>query len=49
MVPCRGKGAKDEEPDGEESFEQRQHNRDAAGEKLEEKARLQRLAQQQVS
>jgi hypothetical protein len=43
----RGKGSKDEQEE-EETFEEREHNRDAAGEKLEDRARLQRLANEQV-
>jgi len=45
---CRDKGSVQEKEEPE-SFEEREHTRHATGDKLEEVARLQRLAQAQVS
>ena len=43
----RGKGAAEQQPDNE-GFEQREHNRDAAGAGLEQKAKQQRLLLEQA-
>ena len=44
---CRSKGAS-EQARGDEDYEQREHNREAAGVGLEEKARQQRLILEKV-
>lgn len=44
----RGKGSKDEAAEEQEKYEDREHTRHATGSKLEETARHQRLAQEQV-
>ncbi len=44
---CRGQGASEQAAD-DEDFEQREHNRDAAGDGLEQKARQQRLIMEKV-
>ena len=49
MWECfRGTGSKDEAAEEQENFEDREHTRHATGSKLEETARLQRLAQEEV-
>ncbi len=44
----RGKGAAEQQAD-DEGFEQREHNRDAAGAGLEQRAKQQRLLLEQAS
>ena len=45
---CRGKGGSEQQAD-DEDYEEREHNREAAGVGLEEKARQQRLIMEKVS
>ena len=44
---CRGKGAAEQQA-GDEAYEEREHNRDAAGAGLEQKAKQQRLLLEQA-
>ena len=46
-MPCRGQGASEQAAD-DEGYEQREHNREAAGLGLEQKARQQRLIMEKV-